>query len=93
MAAQQEISLEINGSKIGRELEVIVDSYGEFPGEVVGRTKADAPGIDCTVLASGDGTTKIGDVVRVRITEATAYDLSGEIVGAVAWRPNVLSMV
>ena len=92
MATQQEISLEINRAKVGRDVEVIVDSYGEMPGEIVGRTEADAPGIDGTVLASGDGTTKIGDIVRVRITEATAYDLSGEVVGQVAWRPNVLTM-
>ena len=93
MAVQQTISMEINRAKVGREVEVIVDSYGELPGEVVGRTKADAPGIDGTVLASGDGTTKIGDIVRVRIAEATAYDLTGEVVGAVAWRPNVLTTV
>lgn len=92
MATQQEISLELNRAKVGRVLEVIVDSDGELPGEVVGRTKADAPGIDGTVLATGDGTTKIGDIVRVRITQASAYDLSGEVVGQVAWRPNVLTM-
>ena len=93
MAAQQEISLGINQSKIGRELEVIVDDYGEFPGDLVGRSKADAPGIDGNVFATGDGTVKIGDIVKVKITGATAYDLSGEVVGSVAWRPNVLSMV
>ncbi len=92
MAVQQEISLEINRGKVGRVLEVIIDSYGDLPGEVVGRTKADAPGIDGTVLATGDGTTKIGDIVKVNITGATAYDLSGEVVGQVAWRPNVLTM-
>ena len=92
MTAQQQISLEINRAKVGREVEVVVDSYGELPGEVVGRSKADAPGIDGTVLAAGDGTVKIGDIVRVRISAATAYDLSGEVVGQVAWRPNVLTM-
>ncbi len=92
MAVQQEISSDINRKKIGQVLDVLVDDFGEFPGEVVGRTKADAPGIDGTVLVTGDGTTKIGDIVKVKITSATAYDLTGEAVGAVAWRPNVLSM-
>lgn len=92
MAVQQEISFDINQKKVGQVLDVLVDDFGEFPGEVVGRTKADAPGIDGTVLVTGDGTTKIGDIVRVKITGATAYDLTGEAVGAVAWRPNVLSM-
>jgi len=93
MAVQQEVSLAKNRSKVGRVLEVLIDNYGELPGEVVGRTKADAPGIDGTVLAAGDGTVKIGDLVRVRITEATPYDLTGEVVGAAPWRPNVLTMV
>ena len=93
MAVQQEISSDINRKKVGQVLDVLVDDFGEFPGEVVGRTKADAPGIDGTVLVTGDGTTKIGDIVKVKITGATAYDLTGEAVGAVAWRPNVLSMV
>lgn len=92
MAVQQRISLEKNQAKVGRVLEVIVDDYGELPGEVVGRTKADAPGIDGTVLATGDGTTKIGDIVRVKVTGATAYDLSGEVVSQVPWRPNVLTL-
>ncbi len=91
MAAQQEISLELNRMKVGRVLEVIVDSYGEFPGELVGRSKFDAPGIDGTVLATGDGTTKIGDIIKVKVTGATAYDLAGEVVGTVVWKPNVLS--
>ena len=92
MAAQQEISLSINESKVGRVLEVIVDDYGEFPGDLIGRTKADAPGIDGNVFVAGDGTVKIGDIVKVKVTGATAYDLTGDVVGTVAWKPNVLTM-
>ena len=93
MALQQGISLEKNQAKVGQEVEMIVDDYGELPGDLIGRTKADAPGIDGTVTAISDGTMKIGDVVRVKITDAAAYDLSGEVVSQVAWRPNVLSIV
>jgi ribosomal protein S12 methylthiotransferase len=93
MAVQQGVSLELNEAKVGRELEVIVDDFGDFPGDIVGRSKADAPGIDGRVFATSDGTVKIGDIVRVKVTGATAYDLSGEVVGAVPWRPNVLSLV
>ena len=93
MTLQQEISLEKNRKKVGQEVEVIVDDYGELPGDLTCRTKADAPGIDGTVTALSDGTVKIGDVVKVKITDANAYDLSGEVVSQVAWRPNVLSMV
>jgi ribosomal protein S12 methylthiotransferase len=93
MERQARISLAKNEAKVGRTLEVIVDDYGELPGDIVGRTKADAPGIDGTVYADSDGTVKIGDIVRVKVDRADSYDLHGEVVGAVPWRPNVLTMV
>lgn len=89
MALQREISLEKNQRKIGEELDVIIDDYGELPGDLIGRTKGDAPGIDGSVYAVSDGTIKIGDIVRVRVTEADAYDLRGEVVREVPWTPNV----
>jgi len=89
MALQQQISLEKNQARLGQTLEVIVDDYGELPGLVVGRSKYDAPGIDGLVYAETDGTVKIGDIIQVRITQAEAYDLHGEMVGRVAWKPNV----
>jgi ribosomal protein S12 methylthiotransferase len=93
MALQQELSLENNRHKVGRTLQVIVDAYGELPGEVVGRSKADAPEIDGKVFVQTDGTVKIGDIVEVKITRADAYDLWGEAVGSVAWRPKALSVL
>ncbi len=89
MELQQRISLEKNQARVGQTLEVIVDDYGELPGHVVGRSKYDAPGIDGLVYAETDGTVKIGDVIRVRITRAEAYDLHGEMVGMVPWKPHV----
>lgn len=45
-----------------------------------GRTRYQAPDIDgCVYITSG--TTKAGEFVQVRITEAHTYDLVGEIVG------------
>jgi ribosomal protein S12 methylthiotransferase len=89
MALQQQISLENNQQKIGSAIDVIIDDYGELPGEVIGRSKADAPGIDGSVRAHSDGTVKIGDMVKVRVTDADAYDLYGEVIGALRWQPNV----
>lgn len=89
MEVQQRLSLEKNQAKVGKTLEVIVDDYGEEPGMVVGRSKYDAPGIDGLVYAETDGTVKIGDLIRVRITKAEAYDLYGETVGSLAWKPRV----
>ncbi|MDX2008431.1 MAG: 30S ribosomal protein S12 methylthiotransferase RimO [Meiothermus sp.] len=92
MAAQQKVSAELMAAKVGKTLEVIIDDYGEMPGQVVGRSKYDAPGIDGVVYADTDGTAKIGDIIRVKVTAAESYDLHGEMVGAVAWKPNVPQM-
>ena len=89
MGLQQRISLEKHRERVGCELEVIVDAYGDLPGEVIGRSQADAPDIDGTVLVRTDGTVKIGDRVRARITGAGVYDLEGEAVEPVPWRPTV----
>lgn len=89
MGLQQRISLEKHRERVGSELEVIVDAYGDLPGEVIGRSQADAPDIDGTVLVRTDGTVKIGDRVRARITGAGVYDLEGEAVEPVPWRPTV----
>ena len=99
MVLQQQISLEKNQAKVGRELEVIIDEYNDdaddTPGtKLIGRTKADAPVIDGSVyVAAGElvGQVKIGDVVRVRIEDADEYDLYGEALEVVAWKPNVLT--
>ena len=92
MEAQSRISEEKNRAKVGRTLQVIVDDYGDFPGDIKGRTAADAPGIDGKVYATSDGTVKIGDMVNVRVTGSSTYDLEGEVVSAAPWRPNVLTM-
>ncbi|MCX7784064.1 MAG: radical SAM protein, partial [Meiothermus sp.] len=89
MELQQRISLEKNRARVGQTLEVIVDDYGDLPGQVVGRSKYDAPGIDGLVYVETDGTVKIGDLIRVRVTQAEAYDLYGEMVGRVPWKPGV----
>ena len=93
MEVQQAISLEKQRSRVGQTLEVIVDDYGDLPGDIKGRSKFDAPDIDGTVFAASDGTVKIGDIVEVRVSEASAYDLHGEVVTTIPWRPNVLSLV
>ncbi len=90
MELQQRISLKKQQAKVGTSLEVIIDSYGELPGELLGRTKSDAPGIDGSVIAQSDGTVKIGDLVNVKVTSASAYDLQGEVLSTVNWQPNVM---
>ena len=89
MRLQQGISLEKNRARIGTTIEAVVDDFGEMPGEVILRSVYDAPDIDNTISAVGDGTVRIGERVEVRIDGADAYDLTGTVVKALPWEPPV----
>ncbi len=79
MQIQQEISFERNSSKIGKTLKVLFDrKEGEF---FIGRTEYDSPEVDNEVLVkAADNYVRIGDFAEVRITEASEYDLFGEVI-------------
>ena len=78
MEAQQEISAEIFQSKVGREIDVLVDEIDEENEEAIARSPWDAPEIDGNVFLPGETDLTPGDKVRVRIVEAEEYDLVGE---------------
>ncbi len=80
MAAQAEISAQIMQSKVGREVDVIIDEIDlEDAGEAIGRSVWDAPEIDGNVFLPGETDLKPGDIVRARIVEAEEYDLVAEL--------------
>lgn len=74
------ISAEKLQAKIGRTLDVIIDEVDE-EGGATGRSKADAPEIDGTVLLRDAEGLKQGDIVRVEIEDADEHDLFGVPVG------------
>ena len=76
MMKQMKISLEGNRKKIGKTLDVIVDSMEE-EGVYSGRTRYDAPEIDNSVVFTSNSVHKPGDIVPVEILEAYDYDLEG----------------
>lgn len=78
MALQQEISAEINESKVGKTLVAVIDR--EEDEYYVGRTEFDSPEVDPEVLISKEKELKIGEFYKVEITEAMPYDLIGKIV-------------
>ena len=80
MEAQQEISAGIFQSKIGREIDVLVDSIDLENEEAVARSPWDAPEIDGNVFLPGETALKPGDMVRARIVDAEEYDLIGEVI-------------
>lgn len=78
MEIQREISLEKNQALVGRVMSVLIDRYEG--GAWYGRTSGDSPEVDNEVVVSAETThLRIGDFAQIRITEATEYDLFGEL--------------
>ena len=78
MEIQQEISRERNQKFVGKLIPCIIECYSD-EGEVIARTQFDAPEIDGIVNIKTDKHVVPGDIELVRITNATEYDLVGEI--------------
>jgi ribosomal protein S12 methylthiotransferase len=79
MALQRKISRTANAALIGKELDVLVEGASEEHEFVVeGRHAGQAPGIDGKVFLSG-GDASPGEIRRVRIDQASDYDLVGEL--------------
>ncbi|MDI9438834.1 MAG: 30S ribosomal protein S12 methylthiotransferase RimO [Bacillota bacterium] len=80
MAVQQQVSASLNRKLVGRKMKVLL----EYPSEesdlvMVGRHSGQAPDVDGVVYLGRDAL-QPGELVTVRITEAHAYDLVGEVV-------------
>jgi ribosomal protein S12 methylthiotransferase len=86
MEAQQPISLKKSQAFVGRTIPVLVEGHGEAEDAhgrrtggalSLGRSYRDAPEIDGYVIVEGE--LPIGEIVPVRITGATTYDLIGTV--------------
>ncbi|MGY0659843.1 30S ribosomal protein S12 methylthiotransferase RimO [Bordetella bronchiseptica] len=76
MEHQQAISTARLSTRVGREIDVLIDSVDEEG--AIGRSSADAPEIDGCVYVDSEQPLKAGDMVRVRVTDSDEYDLWGE---------------
>lgn len=80
MALQKEISARKHKAFIGRTMDVLVEGVSEETDLLlVGRNSQQAPDID-GVTYINDGEAKIGEMVKVEITDSMEYDLIGGIV-------------
>jgi ribosomal protein S12 methylthiotransferase len=73
MALQQQISFDINRKKIGTSLRVIIDRKDED--FWIGRSEFDSPEVDNEILIPSTFPLKEGSLVKVKITDAEAFDL------------------
>jgi ribosomal protein S12 methylthiotransferase len=80
MRAQARVSFKRNRRLIGTVEQAIIEGYSEETELLLkGRTSRQAPDIDGQVyITAGDA--KVGDIVNLRITDSSDYDLIGEIV-------------
>ena len=76
MATQAGISARRLQRFVGRRIEVLVDEVDDEDG-VVGRSMADAPGIDGIVRVAGAAGVRPGDLITVRVSAASDHDLEG----------------
>ena len=86
MALQSTISLQKNQALVGQTVDILVEGHGigedehgeETDGVIsLGRSYRDAPEIDGYVLVEGE--LPVGEIVPVRISGATTYDLIGSV--------------
>ena len=77
MAIQQEVSMRLNGEKVGKEFKVLIDrKEGNF---FIGRTEFDSPDVDNEVfIDASKHFVRQGDFVQVKVYEASDYDLFAE---------------
>jgi len=88
MSLQRKIAHDKNQNLIGQELEVLVEGTSdEHEFVMMGRHAGQAPEIDGQVYLSG-GEAHAGEIRRVEITQASDYDLVGELIDEGAPRPT-----
>ena len=76
MELQESISFDINQSRIGQTMKVLIDRIEG--GNFVGRTEYDSPEVDNEVLISAkEHYLRIGDFAQIKITGASEFDLTG----------------
>ena len=84
MTLQSEISLSFNQSRVGSEIDVIVDDFVD--GVFVCRSEFESPEVDGEILVKHDSSvigdvdpySLIGEFIRVRVIGADEYDLIAE---------------
>lgn len=78
MRIQQEISKENLAGLVGKEMEVLIEGRLVDEGVYIGRSYMDNPNVDGMIFVRSHREYMSGDFTKVRIVEASEYDLIGE---------------
>jgi len=80
MRTQARVSFKHNRALVDSEEEVLVEGYSEETELLLkGRSSRQAPDVDGLVYITA-GNANVGDIVRLKITDSSDYDLIGEII-------------
>ena len=78
MSLQADISRDKLNSKIGLELDVLIEEKID-DNTYIGRTESDAPEVDGVFYLTSDKN-RVNNIVRARVTDSVEYDLIGEMI-------------
>ena len=78
MAAQQAVSDTLMASRVGTEIQVLIDEVDDEG--AIGRSEWDAPEIDGSVFLENAAGAKVGALIRAKVLHADEYDLWAETV-------------
>lgn len=79
MELQQEISLDLSQSMVGKTMEVMIEGKVADENAYVARTYMDGPGVDGMIFVQTGEELMSGDFAKIRVTGAMEYDLIGEL--------------
>lgn len=77
MKIQHEVAEEINNLKVGNIYNVLIEGYNGR--EYIGRSFGMAPDVDGTIIIKDADNLKVGDFIKVQITDRREYDLIGVV--------------
>lgn len=80
MEIQQKIAFEAAESMVGCRLQVMIEGRIPEDGVYIGRTYKDAPDVDGYVFVNAEEDMMSGDMVPVKITGSSEYDLIGDVI-------------
>lgn len=78
MSLQQKISKDNNNKFLGKVIDVLIEQRKS--GYYLGRSQYDAPEVDGLVYVNTTKNIRIGEFVKVKITDTLEYDLTGHVV-------------
>lgn len=80
MELEEEVIFDKNETMKGRELYAFIEGKVADENAFVGRTYRDAPGVDGYIFINTEQELMTGDIVKVKVTGAYEYDLTGEMI-------------